>query len=144
MRVDLLVYANWAGAYTTGGPAHIVLSSTDEDSLADGALETLFHEASHTREMFRPLRSELPAAFEARDTDARFSDAEAFVIPTGATDAMPFLARGYAGLGIGCVDLEIGAPREYHWPTDTVENMDVAQFDVSIDYIETLVRRLWK
>ena len=68
VRVDVCAYANWAGAYTTGGPAHITLSSTDPQAQDHAALETLVHEASHTRTMFGPVRTALAAAFDARGT----------------------------------------------------------------------------
>jgi hypothetical protein len=48
VRVDVLCYANWAGAYTSVGPAHIRISALDEDMHDPfDALESLFHEASH-------------------------------------------------------------------------------------------------
>ncbi|HEY8019566.1 MAG TPA: hypothetical protein VIH93_00600 [Thermoanaerobaculia bacterium] len=47
--VDVAVYANWAGAYTTlGDPMHTIISSTDPTYQAFAAFEMLFHEASHT------------------------------------------------------------------------------------------------
>ena len=69
VRVDLCAYANWAGAYTTGGPAHVTLSSTDADNGGHGALETLVHEASHTPEMIGALRDALAAAYAARGAE---------------------------------------------------------------------------
>lgn len=47
IRVDVVKYASWAGAYTTLDPVHIMVSSTDPRTQALAALETLFHEASH-------------------------------------------------------------------------------------------------
>lgn len=47
IRVDVVKYASWAGAYTTIVPTHIVVSSTDPRTRGLAALETLFHEASH-------------------------------------------------------------------------------------------------
>lgn len=65
-----------------------------------------------------------------------------FVIPTGATDVMPFLVRGFPAMSLTCVDDSIGAPRHYHFPTDTWRNMDVPQLEASIDFAERLVLRL--
>ena len=51
IRVDLSYYSNWAGAYTTTRPPHVVISSLEEGS--DGKwlpyewVELLFHEPSH-------------------------------------------------------------------------------------------------
>ena len=72
VRVDVCAYANWAGAYTTGGPAHVTLSSTDRDAQGYAALEVLVHEASHTPQMIAPLREALNAAY--RDLGAEPPD----------------------------------------------------------------------
>jgi hypothetical protein len=45
--VDVSYYANWAGAYTTDDPLHITISSSDPRNQNEGALEILYHEASH-------------------------------------------------------------------------------------------------
>lgn len=46
IRVDITYIANWAGAYTTTKPVHIVTSTHREGPEGDW-IETLFHEASH-------------------------------------------------------------------------------------------------
>ena len=46
--VDVLTYANWAGAYTSRDPAHIRISSSLEGHREWGGLESIYHEASHT------------------------------------------------------------------------------------------------
>ena len=66
MRVDLCVYANWAGAYTSGDPNHIVQSVGGATHSGLGALETLAHEATHTSEIFGAFRGELASTFESR------------------------------------------------------------------------------
>ena len=48
IRVDVCEYANWAGAYTTIDPSHIIISSVAKGNQGDAALEMLFHEGSHT------------------------------------------------------------------------------------------------
>lgn len=45
--VDVAYVANWAGAYTTDDPLHITISSSDPRNQNEGALEILYHEASH-------------------------------------------------------------------------------------------------
>lgn len=65
-----------------------------------------------------------------------------FIIPTGATDALPFQLRGWNAAGLTCIDEHIGAPREYHYPTDTWANIDEAQLNASLDFIERLLKRL--
>lgn len=45
--VEVVLYANWAGAYTTTNDTLITVSSVDPANQGDAALEILFHEASH-------------------------------------------------------------------------------------------------
>jgi hypothetical protein len=45
--VDVAVYANPVGAYTTTRPTHVMISSTDPGYGGYAALEMLFHERSH-------------------------------------------------------------------------------------------------
>lgn len=47
VRVDVVAYANWAGAYTTIEPTRPTISSTDPGNQGSAALEIVFHEASH-------------------------------------------------------------------------------------------------
>lgn len=46
IRVDVTFLADWAGAYTTTDPVHVVTSTKEEGPEGDW-VETLFHEASH-------------------------------------------------------------------------------------------------
>jgi hypothetical protein len=50
LRVDMCVYANWAGAYTTTQPARITVGSGDPGIKETQGLEILFHEAMHVLE----------------------------------------------------------------------------------------------
>lgn len=63
VRVDACVYSNWAGAYTTGTPPHIVISSTDPDQQDFHALESVFHEVSHIEQIEGPLHALLAQGF---------------------------------------------------------------------------------
>src|SRR5438445_6419075 len=47
IRVDVVAYANWAGAYTTVGPLRVTISSLDPRNQGPQAFEVLFHEGSH-------------------------------------------------------------------------------------------------
>lgn len=47
LRVDVVAYAIWAGAYTTYGPADVTYGSLDPGNRGTQGLEILFHEASH-------------------------------------------------------------------------------------------------
>jgi hypothetical protein len=44
---EVVVYANWAGAYTVTNSTLITISSADSAGQGEAGLETLFHEASH-------------------------------------------------------------------------------------------------
>jgi hypothetical protein len=63
IRVDVAPYANWAGAYATGPPPHVTMSSFDGGYKDVRGLEMLFHEASHTiADSLAPVLRELAAA----------------------------------------------------------------------------------
>jgi hypothetical protein len=66
IRVDVSAYANWAGAYTTLEPTHVVISSTAPGNAGPLALETVFHEAGHA--LVHDLRDAIAA--EARAAGA--------------------------------------------------------------------------
>jgi hypothetical protein len=65
-----------------------------------------------------------------------------FDIPVGATDAAAFAYDGYDALAVGCVDPLVGAPKNYHLPSDTLENVDFDQVILAIDFVEKLVLEL--
>lgn len=65
-----------------------------------------------------------------------------FVVPSGASDALPFLVRGWNTVCLSCIDPYIGAPRHYHSPSDTWSNIDERELNSSIDYAEKFVRQL--
>ncbi len=47
LRVEVVAYAQWAGAYTTDDPPLITMSSLNEEHQGSDGLEQLFHECSH-------------------------------------------------------------------------------------------------
>jgi hypothetical protein len=47
IRVEVVAYAQWAGAYTTSDPPLIAISSLDEQHQGSDGLEQFFHECSH-------------------------------------------------------------------------------------------------
>lgn len=61
--IDVMVYANDVGAYSTNG--RLTISSVHRGNQMPQAIEMIFHEASHTDEMEQPLRAALTAAFQA-------------------------------------------------------------------------------
>lgn len=78
----------------------------------------------------------------AAATDPRFKNVRGFDMPVGGTDAQPFMRRGYHATAISCVDPELGAPRNYHHPSDTLENLDADQLMQTVDFIEATVREI--
>lgn len=109
------------------------------DGLSNGELRW-FVEAEMGR---RPVPEWLERAIrDAAEGDPRFAPVSRYEIPTGSTDALPFRARGYDAVTIGCIDPAIGAPRHYHLPSDTPENLDAAQLEASIDFVERVVGRV--
>jgi hypothetical protein len=79
---------------------------------------------------------------EVAATDPRFATVAPFVVPVGGSDVCAFVARGYDGVCIGRIDPRLGAPREYHLPTDTADRLDPGQVLESIDFVEALVHSL--
>ena len=58
LRVDASAYANWAGGYTSNGPAHTVIWSADETNNEWlYGLELVFHESGHMSSLAAPTRS---------------------------------------------------------------------------------------
>lgn len=75
---------------------------------------------------------------EVAASEPRFSEVAPFDIPVGATDAVPFAAKGYAAVTLGCVERARGVPRHYHLPTDTPENLDASKIPFCVDFAERL------
>jgi hypothetical protein len=89
IRVDVVEYANWAGAYTTidrNRNVHTTICSIETDYQAFSALEMLFHEASHS--MVDPRNGAVAEAI-ARECQARSKP-----IPGGLWHAIIFYTAG--------------------------------------------------
>ncbi len=65
-----------------------------------------------------------------------------YEIPSGATDAWPFLIAGFEAVGITCIDAALGAPRNYHLPTDDADHLDAAAFARTFAFTERFVAAL--
>jgi hypothetical protein len=88
IRVDVVEYANWAGAYTTfgdGQKVHITIS-TESGNQGFAALELLFHESSHW--MVGPRNGAVARAI------ARECQAQKKPIPDGLWHAIIFYTAG--------------------------------------------------
>jgi hypothetical protein len=71
--------------------------------------------------------------------DPRWGKLEPFNAPAGSDDVAPFLANGYEGVCLCCIDPTIGVSRHYHQPSDTPDNIEYERWLDSIDYAEQLV-----
>jgi len=112
------------------------------DSIANGELNYVRSEGEVAFGEITPwLRDQLEAA--ARDLPG-FGEIKGFEPPVGGTDAWPFMVRGWTAAGLVCVHPELGGPRHYHLPDDTLENLEMGSLIRSIDYLEALVKRLGK
>lgn len=66
--VDVVVYANAVGAYSTGG--RVTVSSAHRGNQMPQALEMIFHESSHIDPLERALRAGITGAFRAAGGEA--------------------------------------------------------------------------
>ena len=71
-----------------------------------------------------------------------FGEIHGFEPPVGGTDAWPFMAHGWKAAGFVCIDPELGMPRRYHRPDDTLENLEIDGLLRSINFIEALVKNV--
>lgn len=85
LRVDVTAYANWAGGYTSNGPAHVVVLSTDPMNEGVYGLELLMHEPGHASPLGRPLREGLAAAFQGAGAE----------VPSNLSHAILFFTAGW-------------------------------------------------
>lgn len=89
IRVDVVEYANWAGAYTTfdkEDKVHITIGSMDAGNQGFSALEILFHESSHR--MVGPRNGAVARAI------ARECQAKSKPVPGGLWHAIIFYTAG--------------------------------------------------
>jgi hypothetical protein len=147
--VELVMVYSGAEEAGTGGAAHLARTmrarwSVDDtdvlvlDTLSNGELFVL-----EEGELW-PVRvpAELRAAVSAVAAELGLPDPPTFAVPAGATDALPLRVAGYRAVALTCIDRAYGAPRHYHHPTDTAENVDPVQLETSTRLAEALLRRL--
>lgn len=109
------------------------------DTLSNGTLRILEEGELWPLPIPKPLVDAVAQENAARPDVAPVTT---YVVPTGATDALPFLVRGFPSMSLTCIDPDIGAPRHYHRPSDTWSNMDDGQLRATIDFAERLILRL--
>ncbi len=123
---------SWAmAAETSWSPTNTTVLGLD--SLSNGTLR-YFQEGE--------LRYfDVPRELEALVNEVA-PEVQKYPIPSGATDALPFLVRGFPAMTFGCVDPEIRAPRHYHHPSDTAENLNLEEFAVALEVVDRFVDAL--
>lgn len=90
----------------------------------------------------RATRWVCEAVERAAASEPRFAEVAGFDIPVGGTDIGAFLAHGYDGVALICVDPHVGSPKYYHTMNDTPANLDYDKLMFSIDFTEQLVREI--
>jgi hypothetical protein len=93
IRVDVSCRAGPVGAYTVDDPVHITISSCDPAYAGDGALEMIFHEASHA--LVGPIEDKIDAAAAALDQQAPRSLWHAVLFYTAGELTRRQLGRDY-------------------------------------------------
>lgn len=110
------------------------------DSLANGDLNFLEVEGEVVRTPIPAWLGEVVR--ETVNSEPRFAEVKGFEVPIGGSDVAAFLAHGWDGVCMTCVDHTIGAPRHYHMPDDTPENLDVDKVLYSIDFTQKLAQNI--
>lgn len=107
------------------------------DSLTNGELRYLESEGDV---IAYPIPGWLDQTFRrVAASEPRFARVKAHRTPVGGTDAAAFLAHGWDAGALLCIDPELGAPRHYHTPSDTPENLELEPLFDAIEYVEKLV-----
>jgi hypothetical protein len=88
---EVVIYANWAGAYTATNSTLITISSSDPAGQSEAALETLFHEASHA--LVDNFQKQLDAHLRAVGKTATFALTHAIIFYTAGTLTVESLAK---------------------------------------------------
>ena len=133
----------------TGGAAHLartMSSSWDRATTSVVVLDTLSNGTLYMLEegelWRRPMPPDLARAVGEAATAASIPAPPPYIIPIGATDALPFLVEGYRALALTCIDPVQHTPLNYHHPNDTADRVDPAQLRTSVRLTEHLLRRL--
>ncbi len=112
------------------------------DGLGNGQLRYLVEEGEVTARRIPRWLQEV--CDETSRSEPRFAGVTGFEVPVGGSDISAFLARGWEGVCLAAVDPAIGAPRHYHMPTDTPDNLNYDEVMDSIDYAERLIQNIVK
>lgn len=107
------------------------------DTLSNGTLFQL-----EEGELFRrTIPADLAALVDGAARAADLPVPPPYVIPAGATDALPFLVAGYRAVALTCIDTSCHTPRNYHHPNDTADRVDPVQLEASTRLVSTILER---
>jgi hypothetical protein len=133
----------------TGGAAHLARTMSSQwdrantsvvvlDTLSNGQLFML-EEGELWRQQIPP---DLALAVGEAATAAALPVPAPYIVPAGATDALPFLVEGYRALALTCIDPVQHAPLNYHHPNDTADRVEPVQLRASVRLAQQLLLRL--
>lgn len=131
----------------TGGAAHLSRNNDWDPAITEVlVLDTLSNGDLHVLEEGELFSISVPPtlleAAHGAARDAGQPEPTVYPVPAGATDALPFLVAGFRAMSLTCIDPEMHAPRHYHHPTDTADNVDPVQLEASTRVAEALLRRV--
>jgi hypothetical protein len=93
--VEVVLYANWAGAYTVVNSTLITISSSDPAGQGPAALESLFHEASHA--FIGNVERKLDAHLRAAGKTPTFDIVHVIIFYTAGAAALEVLRKNAGG-----------------------------------------------
>jgi hypothetical protein len=139
--VELVIVISGSEEAGTGGAVRLAQQIDTYvvglDTLCNGTLRYLEEGEMWAIDVPAPMLAAIEAVNAKSDVKAT-----KFVVPSGASDSLPFLVRGWNTVCLSCIDPYIGAPRNYHSVTDTWSNIDEKELNSSIDYAEKFLRQL--
>ena len=102
------------------------------DSVGSGDLQY------HVEGEFVPLPLDtrvLSALHAAARQSSQWSNLAPYYAPAGATDAAPFIRAGFQAVAFARIDAELGAPSNYHRPSDVASNLNAEAIDSTIEFV---------
>ena len=145
--VDVSVYSNWSGGYTTNQPDHTVIGSNNPNTKEMAGVELLFHEVSHTSSLESGLIASTSAAFRevGRTEPSNFWHALLFYTTGELTTQYARLVRGdtaYTMLAIALGMFDRADWRGYREAFDAHWRPAIAGKETPANALRNIVRAL--
>jgi hypothetical protein len=149
--VELVFVSTGAEEASLGGAD--ALARAQRDKWSTDTTIVLALDGLSSGDMFYLVEGEIipqtiPAALreELHQTAAQHNDItgdiKPFVVPIGASDALPFVSRGYHAACIARIDTTLGAPEHYHLPSDTPEHIQYDKIVQCINFTQFLIQHI--